>query len=346
MARLTQIRGMLLEESLLHLLERAGYKTVVSVENDPTLDTGPAGLKVRGRGSAHQIDAIADFQIPPPFSHPQRLLVEAKCLDLHKHVGLPVLRGAVGVLKDVAEFWMVAGGEIPKQRYHYQYAMFSANAYTSDAQRYAFAHDIFLIPLAASTFFQPVIAAVRNIRSTRLDDRENANIRIDMTALRSIVRERIGTPIIANEPLGAEEGLLSGLREFIQRSKEIRYALLATLAGRFPIFLVPSPEVRTQAVREEYFVRIYRGQNDETWYLRDSVNNQNLFSFDLPRELLLEYANQGMLTERSALRLKEDTMSNIQAFWVEDQQVRLVRFRLDAEWAMGLRNQLMRRREQ
>src|SRR5262245_44809312 len=110
MARLTNIRGMLLEEALLRLLEGTGYRTVLAPAHDPTLRDGPAGLKVRGRGSDHQIDAISDFQAPPPFSHPQRLLVEAKCFDPGVRVGLPVVREAVGVLKDVSEFWIAAGG--------------------------------------------------------------------------------------------------------------------------------------------------------------------------------------------------------------------------------------------
>src|SRR5712664_1249051 len=179
MARLTNIRGMLLEEALLHLLESTGYRTVLSRGADPTLFDGPAGLKVRGRGSDHQIDAISDFQAPPPFSHPQRLLVEAKCFDPGVRVGLPIVREAVGILKDVTEFWMVAGGDIPKQRYHCQYAVFSATGYTSEAQRFAFAQDIYLIPLAASRFLEPAIQALRNVRSAAEDDLGNGNIDVD-----------------------------------------------------------------------------------------------------------------------------------------------------------------------
>jgi len=55
-----QIRGMLLEEVALHLLRRSGYRTVDAPGNDPTLCNVGAGLAVRGRGSEHQIDAIAE----------------------------------------------------------------------------------------------------------------------------------------------------------------------------------------------------------------------------------------------------------------------------------------------
>ena len=64
----------------------------------------PAGLNVWGRGGKHQIDAIADLRIGQPFSNPQRLLVEAKAYSNEPKVGLPIVRGAVGVLKDVSEF--------------------------------------------------------------------------------------------------------------------------------------------------------------------------------------------------------------------------------------------------
>jgi hypothetical protein len=100
---------MLLEEVLLHLLRGTGYRTVESAGTDPTLQDSNFGLQVRGRGSEHQIDAVADFKIPHPFSHPHRLLVEAKCYEKGR-VGIEVPRNAVGVLKDVTEFWVTAHG--------------------------------------------------------------------------------------------------------------------------------------------------------------------------------------------------------------------------------------------
>ena len=100
MPKIGQIRGMLLEEALLHLLRGSGYRTVEAVNNDETLKAGAAGLSVKGRGGNHQIDAIADFLVSQPFSHPQRLLVEAKCYS--NKVRLPVVRNAVEFSKMLA----------------------------------------------------------------------------------------------------------------------------------------------------------------------------------------------------------------------------------------------------
>jgi hypothetical protein len=55
-------------------------------------------------------------------------------------------------------------------------------------------------------------------------------------------------------------------------------------------------------------VRIFREPNDRAWYLRDADTGAALFSFDLPPELFLEYANEGMLTARAALDMKEQEM--------------------------------------
>src|SRR5262249_54663549 len=100
-----QLRGALLEEAALFLLQRSGYKTVDSRGNDRTLLETAAGLAVSGRGTYHQIDAIADHLVTHPFTHPQRLLVEAKCLSPTDKVGIETIRNAVGVVKDTSEYW-------------------------------------------------------------------------------------------------------------------------------------------------------------------------------------------------------------------------------------------------
>ena len=337
MARIQNVRGMLLEEALLNLLESSGYKTIDTPGVDPTLGDGPAGLKVRGRGSDHQIDAIADFRIHPPFSHPQRLLAEAKCFDSSDKVGLPIVHEAVGVLKDVSEHWVTTGKTFPKARYHYQYAIFSATGYTSDAQRYAFAQDIYLIPLAASQFLTPVVEAIRGVGQTNPNE-----IAVEMKRLRAAVRGAIRFGIGPDGELAAASGdQLTGLDAFVTACREIRFALLAVLSGRFPVFLVPNPEIHDEGVREQYLVRIFRGPNDRTWYLREREGNRNLFSFDLPQELFLRDADEGALTPIAALRMKEAEMDSFQALYVEGETIRVITFQLDMPWLNQLRERIV-----
>jgi len=76
MARIPQIRGLILEEAILFFLRRSGFTTVDNSAGDPTLAAGSAGLLIRGRGSSHQADALADFSGFIPFSHPVRLMLK------------------------------------------------------------------------------------------------------------------------------------------------------------------------------------------------------------------------------------------------------------------------------
>ena len=142
MPKLFQIHGMLLEEALLHLLRYSGYRPVVVQANDPTLRRGTAGLEVMGRGEHHQIDAIADFTIPQPFVNPARLLIEAKFKD--SSVGIEIVRNAVGVLKDVTEYWGRGTQGTTQPRFHYQYAILASSGFSENAQRYAVAFALLL----------------------------------------------------------------------------------------------------------------------------------------------------------------------------------------------------------
>jgi hypothetical protein len=70
------------------------------------------------------------------------------------------------VLQDVREYWTAYRdeNEVVRPRYQYVYAIFSSSGYRPNAQRYAYAHDIYLIPLARSAFLQPIIAAIKDVR--------------------------------------------------------------------------------------------------------------------------------------------------------------------------------------
>src|SRR5712692_6797405 len=96
MASINQIRGSLLEEVVLLLLARSGYRRVAVGEEGTR--NGRAGLEVEGRGTAHQIDALVTPVYAHAFIYPIRLLVEAKCEA--KPLGLAVVRSVVGSVFD------------------------------------------------------------------------------------------------------------------------------------------------------------------------------------------------------------------------------------------------------
>ena len=244
MATIGQIRGMLLEEAVLHLLTRAGYNTVDKPGTDKTLTRGPAGLEVKGRGCDHQIDAIADFAVVPPFVRPQRLLVEAKCYS--KRVGVDVIRNAVGVLKDVSEYFLPVRKSVAS-RYHYQYAVFSATDFSEPAQSYAFAQDIYLLPLAQSAFLQPLL---RSIEDTNADDfgrQESPNgdiAGVNLSQLRSHIRSALRESYL----LDASTRESPSLNAFLKASQTLEAGLVGMIARRFPVFLVSAGDVRVETL--------------------------------------------------------------------------------------------------
>src|SRR6478609_3069628 len=98
---LSGVRGALLEEFVLYLLEKVGYRVVKAGEHGTY--KGATGLEVQGRGERHQIDALAAYDHSPAFMYPLRLLVEAKCYRGRYPVQIGVVRNAVGVHKDISE---------------------------------------------------------------------------------------------------------------------------------------------------------------------------------------------------------------------------------------------------
>lgn len=130
MASIGQIRGALLEEIVLHLMEKVGYR-IVDSEEDGTRN-GNAGLEIQGRGEWHQVDALASFDYTPSFTYQLRIIVEAKCYADDK-VGIGVVRNSLGVLRDVTENYFTYhsnnNNEVKVQRFNYHSAIFSSSGY-------------------------------------------------------------------------------------------------------------------------------------------------------------------------------------------------------------------------
>lgn len=341
MAKITHIRGLLLEEAILHLLRATGYSTVESRGTDPTLHAGTAGLEVKGRGGQHQIDAIADFLISQPFSNPQRLLVEAKCYSAGRPVDLPIVRNAVGVLKDVSEYWVTTRGTAHRKRYHYQYALFSASTYTDRAEIYAFAQDIYLIPLAGSAYFRPVIQSIQNVTAMAFGGwNPQDDINVDLKKLRQGVRNVLRDRGFRPYHLDAYCSELTVLEGFFESCFMIDFALLAVLGGSFPVFLVPSRSLNLRDfLRQQDTIYVQITWDRHGWYIADGTG-EHIFSFDLPPQLFNLYGEAGTLTQRAALALKEGTMSHFQAIHSVNGDLRVMNFQLDPNWFERVKDRL------
>jgi hypothetical protein len=334
-----QIRGMLLEEAILYLLRYSGYIPVEYAHDDETLEISGSGLKVVGRGESHQIDAIGDYSIRIPFTYPQRLLIEAKFLNAK--VSLSIIRNALGVLKDVQEYWVPSHKNLPVQkRFHYQYAVFSAQGYTIPAFRYAFAQDIYLIQLEKSTYFRPIIESISPFNSPTIWG--NNPVKKSVSMIRKAVRKRLhhnNNSIIENLEIPDEASIL--LTNFIDSIVNINGAVIAFLENNLPLFLVPSNQVNLEDLSGEYIVRIYR--DNLSWYIREinDGDERDLFSFDLPDELLNMYQQNEYLSPLSAIILKREQMAKIQLVIKSGTSSTIVTLLLDRPWTTAIYNNLV-----
>ncbi|MGW7423516.1 hypothetical protein ACWGJB_26350 [Streptomyces sp. NPDC054813] len=192
MAKRSALRGYLLEEALAWLLRHSGYRLLVDERQDRAELTGAGGaLRVRGRGAVHQVDVLGEFAFTPAFSLPIRLFLEAKYY--REKCRLEVVRNAHGVLHDVNENFMDHEGTRPRRRYQYTYALFSANGFTPEAQRYALAHQISLVDLSGESFTW-LRKAIRTAAADLYEAQEDHAVgRFPVAWMRRELREALGT---------------------------------------------------------------------------------------------------------------------------------------------------------
>lgn len=341
-----QIRGMLLEEIILQALRTAGYDTVLAPDGIRTFN-GPSGLEIAGKATRHQIDAVADYCFQPPFSHPQRLLVEAKCYV--DNVQLDVIRNAVGVHKDLSEAWAtpLAGN----QRYHYQYAVFSASEFSNAAEAYAFAHDVYLFPLRRSGFFQPIIRAIWRARTRRLEVRRR-RAQISMTELRTRFRDALESGTAGRRELNArllDMGADGVLDEVLDAASQLNGVLFASTKSGFLVMLVPELgrellEVLQSAASTPIRIRAKSLRRGWCWVV-EGRDGMRLFTLDIPPELFRRFVvPDGSLDRRAFADTKATEFGILQVPYRFGTQVGLERLQLDPEWIeevrQGLQNDL------
>ena len=258
MASIPQIRGALLEEAILFLLEKVGY-SIIELDSsqqpeEEGLYGGHSGLEVRGRGTWHQIDALASFDYSPAFMYPLRLLVEAKCYQENRPVGIEIARNAVGVLKDISEnYFTVAtrrGRGVQVTRYNYHFAIFSTSGFTSGAAEYSLAHQIFLIQYENVPVIQPLIDAIMSFDNTCVTSVGKKS----MSEIRRFYRSRLKDREEQIETLQfvTEKGLDIIGTSMVQAAKRIKGSYFGMLQGRWPMHLLTMEPLSAQAFESDH----------------------------------------------------------------------------------------------
>lgn len=338
-ASLPAIRGAVLEESVLFLLEKVGYRTVQPGEE--ATRAGQSGLEVRGRGDWHQIDALAAFDHSPAFMYPLRLVLEAKCYQHRNRVGIEVVRNAVGVLVDIAQnyFTLDAGDEDKEtqvSRFNYHAAIFSTSGYTSGAGRYAIAHQVFLIGYDDVPLMKPVAEGILG-----LGHAESGLPPVDggpnLGDIRRGFRQLLTGDLNAPNRLTEETQNYLGAKVILPL-RQIGGSYFGMLQGRFPLHLLaqrPIPEgIFEQS--DELECKVYR-QPTGAWAFAPSearLGESFALEFNLPG--VVAKLLRGVTERRTIADIKRRNFSFLTLYGIVGGVRRSLRLILDEYWLRRL----------
>jgi hypothetical protein len=95
------------------------------------------------------------------------------------------------------------------------------------------------------------------------------------------------------------------------------------LGMAIPVFLTPRRDLDLNALPPTTRVQIHFGRADleASWTITRSDTGESIFTFDLPAELFERYAENGVLTRRAALNLKEDVFGQFTAIYSPQMQL-------------------------
>ncbi len=339
MANISQVRGALLEEAVLYLLDKFGYETIEasSAHRDESLRGGHSGFEVRGRGSWHQIDALASFRSSPAFMYPLRLMVEAKCYQKHRTVGIEVVRNAVGVLKDISEnyFSVPSGGaDVQVSRFNYHSAIFSTSGYTSGAIDYALAHQVFLIQYENVPVIRPLIDAIMQFDENCITSVGKNSILEVRKRYRSAIRNQIYEvdmpEFISNHGIELINGAL------VDTLEKIRGSYFGMLHGRWPLHLLTSTPLPPEAFISDTVRCHVTGYETGEWKFTPAEfqENQNGWfelEFNLP-EGIANLVAENWGDREAVANIKQQHFSYIDLSGIIGNIRRSVRLELDREW--------------
>lgn len=329
MATLAQIRGAILEEIILILLENAGYG--ILDENDgQEVRRGHSGLELQGRGEWHQVDALVSYDFTPSFLYPIRLIVEAKAYLPNSYnkgrVGINVVRNAVGVLKDVNENYFSyslgsQGTYFKHRRFNCSYAIFSLYGFTENAQRYAIAHQIFLIQYYFNPLFERIKQLIFQLQEWALfTSRE-----IELKQFREYVRMFLKGNINDLQDFLSSEGQQI-IKEIKEELSTIGGSYFGLLNGEYPIHLVSKIPL-SQMREDEIPARIYI---HDAKYVSLQFNNNTLY-FELP-EAIVEIFSKIWGDKLRIAKTKREYISYITLTGKIDDIRRNLIIKLDKEW--------------
>jgi len=326
----SQVKGRIFEIIVKKLLEKNEYEEC-KPDGEQLDDKG----RVRGRGEWHQIDAFGRWKYTIPFVYPIRLLCEAKCWNYP--VGLPVIRNFVGALKDIAENYFVEDSQIIdkrmlSKRYTDCGVVFSVNGFTNQAQRYAYAQNIFLVSYENNPiideFKQNINQLAQSVILKKRVNKKALSRWFEDAWTRNYLGELNGVTITNKEQFQ------NNLKKLRAKFDSVKTSVIGIATGVYPLHLLSKYEIPEELFRNTdnaYFRVTYHRIERRGYYFEVFPSDfpEIKFYFTVPEVILSKY-------RESMKQFKMEFLEWIDIPVTLGSIRRLLRFKLDIEWLRSI----------
>jgi hypothetical protein len=320
-----------LEETLAWLLRGTGYELLVSAAQDPVelIPQGDHEVRVRGRGTSHQVDVLGEFAFTPAFSLPVRLFLEAKYRT--DPCGIEAVRNAHGVIHDVNQNYMTdPESNRPRRRFQYCYALFSTSGFTQDAQDFALAHQISLVDLSGASFGWLRLAVRETTSRLRVAAAHHRVETFPVSWMRTRLRALLGTaepsllsfaPTNAPQFRAEAEAILADFERDLRAYEKVEL-LLGFPAAPFIIPLATQDKesfLRYARQHPSHAVRLRRtGEGDQAEWLATPTSRPDAYqlTFTLPPRLESWISENEEQERRRIRKVKTDFLSAIMVYYM------------------------------
>ena len=338
------LQGYILEEVLAYLVKNAGYRLITKPSQDSNeLVLKGNGLVVTGRGSEHQADVLGELEWIPTFIFPVRLFIEAKFRN--RKTGIQYVRNAIGILEDINQNYIkVKDEDILRQRYQYNYAIFSTSGFSKNAIDLALAHNISLVDMSSNEYnnLRQSIAEVASTLIPKSDEYEEESQEIWISRnifvrnVRDVIRKNLETSgdsfIITDEFNYINEKL----RPVIRTAKEYSELFIAMANGPFMILLKannPQKFKEYSSIHPCHRIMITWIDSNERrneWMIRP-VDGDYKLTFKIPDLLAKWIFKKKGKSQARAVGVKEKFFSSITIYRRENGKDILYRLEYDSE---------------
>jgi hypothetical protein len=336
------LAGYILEEMLAYLLRNAGYRLITDASQDPReLANRHHGLVVRGRGADHQVDVLGELLWIPAFTFPLRLVLEARCRN--GKTDIATVRGMVAALLDINQNNMpnradTSTPRIPRAKYTYVGAIFSASGFSTPAADFALAHAVSLIDLRTGEFKSLVSTAQSSgaelSRWYRRQDRRSAEgfVRAVRDAIRASLEPRTRESAERTAGPAVPENLVAPA---VESAAETRELFIGMASGPYMLVLKADDPRRflqfadRRPTHEVNLRRVGVGNEGETWeVVPKSEGGAYRLVFRLP-EALARWIFEAENVRRAAGVAREGDRSSLTIYRNDGRKDQLIRLTYD-----------------